>query len=73
MDVEADFAAALKEARPYLELDLVEDLEAAHEACVQEAFEAGRRLTAAHADVLEAVRALLRHPAVQALREEEGH
>jgi|YNPNPStandDraft_1061719.scaffolds.fasta_scaffold15638_2 hypothetical protein len=71
LDLEADFAAALKEARPYLELDLVEDLEAAHRACLAAAFEAGQRAARPYADLLEAIRAFLNHPAVQALQQEK--
>ena len=71
LDVQADFTAALKETRPYLELDLVEDIEAAHTACVQAAFQAGQGQTNPHPGLIEAVRLLLDHPAIQALQEQE--
>ena len=71
LDVQADFTAALKETRPYLELDLVEDIEAAHKACVQAAFKAGQERANPHPGLAEAVRLLLDHPAIQTLQEEE--
>lgn len=72
LNLEADFAAALKEARPYLELDLVEDIEAAHAACLTAAFEAGQRAARPYADLLEAIRAFLSHPAVLAFQQEKS-
>jgi len=73
-DAQADFNAALKEARTYLEHDLVQDLEDFHQAVVDavaqavwEATGRGESEGSESAAVLEAFKTFLQQPAIQRL------
>lgn len=73
-DAQADFHAALKEARTYLEYDLVQDLEDFHQAVVDVVAQAVWKATgrgegegSEAAEALAALKAFLQQPAIQRL------